>query len=64
MTLRVRSGLAAAFILALAGPAQAAPKAPPAAPPAATAPGPADWRTPDPQDVLVIDTNRGRIFLE
>lgn len=34
-----------------------------AAPPLA-APGPGDWRTPDPNDVLVIDTNRGRIFVE
>jgi peptidylprolyl isomerase len=33
-------------------------------PPAAPAPGPADWRTPDPNDVLVIDTNRGRIIVE
>ena len=54
----------AALTLAAAGHAQAqAPKtaAPPAPPPA---PGPADWRTPDPNDVLVIDTNRGRIFVE
>lgn len=36
----------------------------PAPPPAAAAPGPRDWRTPDPNDVLVIDTNRGRIFVE
>jgi len=35
-----------------------------AAPPPAAAPGPGDWRTPDPNDVLVIDTNRGRIFVE
>ena len=27
-------------------------------------PGPVDLRTPDPNDVLVIDTNKGRIFLE
>ena len=33
-----------------------------AAPPAG--PGPADWRTPDPQNVLVIDTNQGRVFVE
>lgn len=32
---------------------------PPPAPPAET-----DWRTPDPQNVLVIDTNKGRIFVE
>jgi peptidylprolyl isomerase len=31
---------------------------------APTAPTAADWRTPDPQNVLVIDTNRGRIIIE
>jgi peptidylprolyl isomerase len=35
-----------------------------APPPTVAAPGPGDWRTPDPNDVLVIDTNRGRILLE
>jgi peptidylprolyl isomerase len=35
-----------------------------AAPAAIAAPGPSDWRTPDPNDVLVIDTNRGRILVE
>jgi peptidylprolyl isomerase len=30
----------------------------------AAAPTEADWRTPDPQNVLVIDTNKGRIFVE
>jgi peptidylprolyl isomerase len=45
--------------LALAGEAQAA--TPPAA---ATAPTEADWRTPDPRNVLVIDTNKGRIIVE
>jgi len=34
----------------------------PAAPP--PPPAEADWRTPDPQNVLVIDTNKGRIFVE
>ena len=33
-----------------------------AAPPAK--PGPGDWRTPDPENVLVIDTNQGRVFVE
>lgn len=27
-------------------------------------PAASDWRTPDPQDVLVIDTNKGRILVE
>ena len=49
------STLALAF---LSLPVAAAPPAPP------PAPGPADWRTPDPNDVLVIDTNRGRILVE
>jgi peptidylprolyl isomerase len=30
----------------------------------AATPAPADWRTPDPQNVLVIDTNKGRIVVE
>ena len=33
-------------------------------PAAAGPPTEADWRTPDPQNVLVIDTNKGRIFVE
>jgi len=41
-----------------AGPALAA-AAPPPAPPSE-----ADWRTPDPQNVLVIDTTKGRIIVE
>jgi peptidylprolyl isomerase len=32
--------------------------------PARAAPAAADWRTPDPNDVLIIDTNKGRIFVE
>ena len=64
--------ITAACIAALAVSAVAAPKAkappvaaPPAAAPAGPAgPGPADWRTPDPNDVLVIDTNKGRIMVE
>ena len=41
-------------------------KAPaPAAPaPAAAAPTAADWRVPDPNNVLVIDTNKGRVLVE
>jgi peptidylprolyl isomerase len=60
---------ALAALLTLAGvsaPAHAAQKPAPAAPApqAGGAPAAADWRTPDPQDVLVIDTNKGRILLE
>jgi len=51
--------LIALAVLAAAG-VQAAPKA--AA--AAAAPTDADWRTPDPQNVLVIDTSKGRIVVE
>ena len=56
----------AAAFAALAVTVQAAPKAPPAppAPAGPTTPGAADWRTPDPNDVLVIDTNKGRILVE
>ncbi|PZQ59199.1 MAG: peptidylprolyl isomerase [Phenylobacterium zucineum] len=36
----------------------------PAAPAQPGAPTAADWRTPNPDDVLVIDTNKGRIIVE
>lgn len=32
--------------------------------PAAAAPAAADWRTPDPENVLVIDTTKGRVIVE
>lgn len=54
--------LASALAFAALSLPAAAAKAPP--PPAVAAPGPGDWRTPDPNDVLVIDTNRGRILVE
>jgi peptidylprolyl isomerase len=65
-----RTLLFAACAAAIAVTAVAAPKA--KAPAAATtpavagpaAPGPGDWRTPDPNNVLVIDTNKGRIVVE
>ena len=63
----MRTVLLAACVAAVAVTAAAAPKKSPAAPakPAApSAPGPADWRAPDPNDVLVIDTNKGRILVE
>jgi peptidylprolyl isomerase len=54
----------AAAIAAVALSAVAAPARKPAKPPPSTAPAAGDWRTPDPQDVLVIDTNKGRIIVE
>lgn len=54
----IRTALYAAALLALAAPAAAQAPAAPAAPSAA------DWRTPNPDDVLVIDTNKGRIIVE
>jgi peptidylprolyl isomerase len=63
-----RTLLLAAALAALAVAATAAPKAPPApakpAPAGPATPGAADWRTPDPNDVLVIDTDKGRILVE
>jgi peptidylprolyl isomerase len=50
---------AAAGAVALAAGVHATAKTAPVAPPTE-----ADWRTPDPQNVLVIDTNKGRIFVE
>jgi peptidylprolyl isomerase len=52
--------LVAAGSLAEAKPKPKAPAAPPP-PPKPTA---ADWRTPDPDNLLVIDTNKGRIIVE
>ena len=44
--------------LALAGVLHAAPA------PAPPAPTEADWRVPDPQNLLVIDTSKGRTIVE
>ena len=64
----IRPFLTTALILGLAGPVAAASKAKPVAgpaiPPAPGTPLATDWRTPDPDNVLVIDTNKGRIFVE
>jgi peptidylprolyl isomerase len=60
----------AAALAVLASAASAAPNgrivtpAAAAAAPKPAAPAAADWRTPDPNDVLVIDTNKGRILVE
>jgi peptidylprolyl isomerase len=61
--MNTRATLFAAALAALSASAMAAPK--PAPPPAKPAgPAAADWRTPSPDDVLVIDTNKGRIIVE
>ena len=64
----MRTALLAATLAAFATSPLAAPKsktpAMPAAAPATSGPGAADWRAPDPNDVLVIDTNKGRIIVE
>ena len=44
----------AALLLAAATPVKAAPAAPAAA----------DWRTPDPENVMVVDTSKGRVIVE
>ncbi|WP_374570065.1 peptidylprolyl isomerase [Phenylobacterium sp.] len=59
----IRTALTAAALAALALAAPSAAQTP-QTPPAETAPGPNDWRAPDPQDILVIDTNKGRIIVE
>ena len=60
----IRTVLLAAVAATLASaPAQAQRQNVPQAPPPAPAPGPQDWRTPDPENVLVIDTNKGRILV-
>ncbi|WP_340647188.1 peptidylprolyl isomerase [Phenylobacterium sp.] len=64
----IRTLLISTAVLALAGSALAAPKAKapaaPVVPPEPGAPTAADWRTPDPDNVLVIDTTKGRILVE
>ena len=62
----IRTALLAATALVLATSAQAAaPKpAPVAAVPEPGTPTASDWRTPDPDNLLVIDTNKGRIIVE
>ena len=63
-----RTLMLAAALAALAMTAQAAPAgkstAAAAAAPKPSGPGAADWRIPDPNDVMVIDTNKGRILVE
>jgi peptidylprolyl isomerase len=59
--------LAAALAALSAAAADAQPKkkgAAPAKPAGPAQPGPRDWRTPNPDEVVVIDTNKGRIVAE
>ena len=63
----IRPAVALALILAAAGSSFAAQKAVSVAapvPPAPGAPTATDWRTPDPENVLVIETSKGRVILE
>ena len=60
--MRLTPILLAAGLLAFPAAAQKPAAAPPVAAPAR--PAAADWRTPKPEDVLVIDTNKGRIIVE
>ena len=61
----IAAALAALATAAVAAPPKKpAPAAAPAKPAAPAAPTEADWRTPDPNNVLVIDTNQGRIVVE
>ena len=54
--------LVLALLCAAGARAYAASTAP--ATPAPAAPTEVDWRTPDPQNVLIIDTNKGRVIFE
>ena len=59
----IRTLVLTAAVLAMAAPVAA--QAPGAKSPAApAAPSAGDWRTPNPDDLLVIDTNKGRIIVE
>lgn len=56
--------LACALATVASAAAAQKPAAAPPKPAALAAPAAADWRTPNPDDVLVIDTNKGRIIVE
>jgi peptidylprolyl isomerase len=57
----IRAPIAALALVLAANAAQAATKA---ATPGPSAPKSSDWRTPPPEDVLVIDTNKGQVIVE
>lgn len=60
-TVALAAGLAALAATAIAQPAKQKPAAPAAAAPK---PGPNDWRTPAAENLMIIDTNKGRIIVE
>jgi peptidylprolyl isomerase len=67
----MKSILLALLYAAIAAPAMAAPAPPaplttpgPTSSPKPAPPAESDWRAPDPQNVLVIDTSKGRIIVE
>ena len=62
LLLAAAAGAVLAAATASAAPHRSAAAAPEAI--AAAQPTAADWRTPDPNNVLVIETNKGRIFVE
>ena len=63
-TLLLAACAAAVAVTASAAPKPKTPPAAPARPAAPSGPGEADWRAVDPNNVLVIDTNKGRILVE
>ncbi len=64
LTFLLAAALAAFGVSASAAPKDKAPALAAARPVGVAGPGTTDWRTPDPNDVLVIDTNKGRIVVE
>ena len=67
--MKLKPALAAALALAASvsvvpGLSGAKPKAAAAPPPPASAPTDADFRTPDPKDLLVIETTKGKVLVE
>ena len=63
LTLAALAVLAASSDAALAQANRRLPTAPPPPPPP-PGPGPNDWRTPDPENLLVIETSTGKVIVE
>ncbi|MGH7012444.1 MAG: peptidylprolyl isomerase, partial [Caulobacteraceae bacterium] len=60
----MRRGLASAALVLGAAFQLSGVQAKEAPPPSPSAASTADWRAPDPNDIILIDTNRGRIIVE